>query len=110
MGRQMLLLSALLVILFAPSVTSASTGGDLGAIIENFVTRHFPDAASHLWVVNSTQWDGDEMIVDVQAYVVEKQRPERIETRYLLLIVEGKLTAAQRIPLNAEEECQPEET
>jgi hypothetical protein len=109
MSQRILLLSALLITLISPGWTYASTG-DLGAIIEGFITRHFPDATSHLWVVNNTQWDGDEMIVDVQTYVVEKQQPAAIETRYLLLIVEGKLTAAQRIPLNGGPECQPEET
>lgn len=101
-------LSVLCLGLTAPNFSVASTG-DLGAIIEGFVTRHFPDATSHLWVVNDTQWDGDEMVVDVLTYVVEKQSPATIENRYLLLIVEGKLTAAQRIPLNTGPECQPEE-
>lgn len=108
MGQRMLLLSTLLITLISPGWTYASTG-DLGAIIEGFVTRHFPDATSHLWVINSTQWDGDEMVVDVQTYVVEKQQPATIENRYLLLIIEGKLTAAHRIPLNDGSECKPED-
>jgi hypothetical protein len=101
-------IAALCFCLATPTISAASTG-DLKAIIEGFVIRHFPDAKSHLWVVNDTQWDGDEMIVDVFTYVVEKNRPETIENRYLLLIVEGKLTAAQRVPLNPDAECQPEE-
>lgn len=101
-------LSILCLALSTPSVGAASTG-DLKTIIEGFVIRHFPDATSHMWVVNDTQWDGDEMIVDVFTYVVEKKSPETIENRYLLLIVEGKLTAAQRVPVNAGPECQPEE-
>lgn len=95
--------------LAAPGITAASTG-DLGAIIEGFVTRHFPEATSHLWIVNDTQWDGDEIIVDVHTIVMEKRQPIAIENRYLLLIVQGKLTAAQRIPLDNGPECQPEET
>jgi hypothetical protein len=106
--RKKLILNALLVsFLMAPALASAST--DLGALIENFVKRHFPDATSHIWVMNGTQWDGDEMIVDVQTYVIEKQQPATIENRYLLLIVGGELTAAQRIPLADGPECQPEE-
>lgn len=87
----------------------ASTG-DIGAIIEGFVSSHFPDASSHLWVINSTQWDGDEMVVDVNTIVVEKRQPEPIENRFLLLIVGGKLTAAQNVPLNADTDCGPEQT
>jgi hypothetical protein len=109
MRQNLLILSVGFMCLFAPGWTSASTG-DLGSIIEGFVTRHFPDATSHIWVMNSTQWDGDEMIVDVQTYVVEKQQPTTIENRYLLLIIAGKLTAAQQIPLDKEPECQSEET
>jgi hypothetical protein len=89
-------------------LASASTG-DLGSIIEGFITRHFPEATSHLWVVNSTQWDGDEMVVDVWTVVIEKQQPATIENRYLLLIVKGQLTAAQRIPLEDGPGCQPDE-
>jgi hypothetical protein len=103
------LLNALLLFsLTSPGWTYASTG-DLGAIIEGFVTRHFPDATSHMWVVNSAQWDGDEMVVDVYTYVVEKQQPATLENRYLLLIVEGKLTAVQRIPFDSGSDCQPED-
>ncbi len=108
--RWMIVGIAVLCLSFASPVAGTASTGDLKAIIEGFVIRHFPDARSHLWVVNDTQWDGDEMIVDVFTYVVEKKSPETIENRYLLLIVEGKLTAAQRVPLNPGPECQPEET
>jgi hypothetical protein len=96
------------LVLWAPAGVSASTG-DIGSIIEGFVTRHFPDAASHFWVVNATQWDGDEMIVDVNTVVVQRQRPEPIASRFLLLIVSGKVEAAQNIPLEAQPDCQAEE-
>jgi hypothetical protein len=109
MRHRAILLSSLLVLLAFPGLVSASTG-DLGTIIEGFVTRHFPEATSHLWVVNSTQWDGDEMVVDVRTVVVERQQPAAIENRYLLLIVKGELTAAQRIPLDDSADCQPDET
>ncbi len=109
MRQRIFLLSALLLISFtSPGWTYASTG-DLGTIIEGFVTRHFPDATSHMWVVNSAQWDGDEMVVDVYTYVVEKQQPATLENRYLLLIVAGKLTAVQRIPFENGSDCQPED-
>src|SRR3982751_6370984 len=88
---------------------SAASQDDLGGIIEGFVTRHFPEATSHLWIVNDTQWDGDEMIVDVHTIVMEKHQPAATENRYLLLIVDGKLTAAQRVPLDTPSECRPEE-
>ena len=93
--------------LMLPAGVSASTGdtGDIRSIIEGFVTGHFPDAASHFWVVNGTQWDGDEMIIDVNTVVVQRQQPEPVANRFLLLIVSGKIEAAQNIPLEAEPEC-----
>lgn len=109
MCLRLFLLGTLLISLITPGWTYASTG-DLGAIIEGFVTRHFPDATSHLWVVNGTQWDGDEMVVDVRTVVVEKQLPAPIENRYLLLIVKGELAATHRVPLEDGADCQPEET
>jgi len=107
--RFWLLSTLLFFTLTAPGWAHASTS-ELGTIIEDFVTRHFPDATSHVWIVNGTEWDGDEMVVDVRTMVVEKQLPAPIENRYLLLIKEGKLTAVQRIPLEDGADCQREET
>lgn len=107
--RFWLLNTLLFFTLTAPGWAHASAS-ELGTIIEGFVTRHFPDATSHMWVVNDTQWDGNEMVVDVYTYVIEKQQPATQESRYLLLIVAGKLTAIQRIPVESGADCQPEET
>ena len=108
MRYRSILLSTLLLSLAAPGLALASSG-DLGAIIESFVSRHFPDATSHLWIINSAQWDGDEMVVDVDTVVVEKQRLS-IESRDLLLTVKGELAATQQSPLENGPDCQPEET
>jgi len=84
MRYQWILPGSLLLLL--PSVytppTLASTG-DVGSIVEKFVVRQFPDAASHYWVINETQWDGDEMIVDVQAIVTEHRDREPTLSRFL---------------------------
>lgn len=105
-GVGLLLLSLALCL---PAIAPASTG-DIGSIIEGFVTHHFPDAASHFWVVNATQREGDEMIVDVNTVVVQRQQPRPVANRFLLLIVSGKLAAAQNIPLDTDADCRPEET
>lgn len=105
-----LLLSTLLFFCLTTSEWAQASTGELGTIIEGFITRHFPEATSHVWIVNGTEWDGDEMVVDVRTTVIERQLPAPIENRYLLLIKEGKLTAAQRIPLEDGADCQREET
>jgi hypothetical protein len=98
----------LLAGLLLPGQAMASTG-DIGTIIESFVTKQFPDATSHFWIVNETQWDGDEMIVDVNAVVTDRVQAEPIANRFLLLIVAGMLKGSQSIPLDAATECQKEE-
>ncbi len=102
------LLFAFLCLIVFTSPTQASTG-DLGSIVEKFVVRQFPDAASHYWVINQTQWDGDEMIVDVQAIVKERRDTEPTLSRYLLLIVAGELKASQNVPLDPAEDCRTED-
>jgi hypothetical protein len=85
----------------------ASTG-DLSSEIERFVVKQFPESEHHFWVVNNTEWQSDdEVVVDVNAIVVNRHQPDPIENRFLLLIVEGKLAAAQNIPLGSEVHCQP---
>ncbi|MCC8985028.1 MAG: hypothetical protein LM513_00350, partial [Nitrospira sp.] len=68
----------------APLPSHAMTDvGDIGTIIESFITKQFPDAASHFWVVNDTQWDGDEMIVDMNTVVTDRRQTPPTESRFL---------------------------
>ena len=108
MRYQWIVMSALCGILTMPMLAKASTG-DLGAIIETFVVRQFPDAASHYWVINETQWDGDEMVVDVHTIVSERREAEPTLRHFLLLIVAGELRGVQSIPLEPGADCRAEE-
>ena len=92
---------------FTPSLLAST--GDIGSIVETFVVRQFPDAASHYWVINETQWDGDEMIVDLQTIVTERRDAEPTLSRFLLLIVAGELKGSQNVPLDPAADCRPEE-
>ena len=107
MRMSIFLMLSCLVGAFAADGSSADPG-DVGAIIESFVAKQFPDAASHFWVVNETQWDGDEMIVDVAAVVTNRRQSETTASRFLLLIVAGNLKGSQSIPLDAATECKQE--
>jgi hypothetical protein len=108
MRHRWILLGAFFCLLFLQTETQASTG-DIGTIVEKFIVRQFPDAASHYWVINETQWDGDEMIVDVQAVVKERRDTEPTLSRFLLLIVAGELKASQNVPLEPGADCRTEE-
>ncbi|HLZ33820.1 MAG TPA: hypothetical protein VKP13_07375 [Nitrospira sp.] len=108
MGHRWIVIATLCGLLVLPALAQASTG-DLGTIIENFVVRQFPDAASHFWVINQTQWDGDEMIVDVHTIVKEPREVNPTLSHFLLLIVGGELKAVQNVPLEPGTDCQAEE-
>jgi hypothetical protein len=109
MRHRWIILGVLCGILTMPGLAQASSG-DVGTIIETFVVQQFPDAASHYWVVNETRWDGDEMIVDVHAIVVnERRQAEPTLSHFLLLIVAGELRGVQSIPLEPGTDCRAEE-
>ena len=108
MRSRWILLGSLLWSLVCTWPSQASTG-DIGSIVEKFVLRQFPDAASHYWVINQTQWDGDEMIVDVQAIVKDRRDTEPTLSRFLLLIVAGELKGSQNVPLDPAADCRTEE-
>ncbi|MDH4188501.1 MAG: hypothetical protein OEV08_16055 [Nitrospira sp.] len=108
MRQQWMLISALCGILAIPALTLASTG-DLGTIIESFVIRQFPDAANHYWVINETQWEGDEMIVDMHTIVSAQRETKPMLSHFLLLIVAGEIKGVQKIPLEPGSGCQAEE-
>src|SRR5579883_697912 len=75
---------------------------DLTNVIEGFMAKQFPEARSHFWVVNGTQWQAEnEVVVDLNTVVLGRSGPSPTENRFLLLIVGGKLAAAQNIPLDA---------
>ena len=108
MRYQWIVMSTLCGILTLPTLAQSSTA-DLGTIIETFVVRQFPDAASHYWVINGTQWDGDEMVVDMHTIVSERHEAEPTLRHFLLLIVAGELRGAQNIPLAPGTDCRAEE-
>lgn len=91
------------------SVTAPASTGDLSGVIEGFMAKQFPTAESHFWIVNNTHREAEnEMVVDVNTVVRNRASQEPIENRFLLLVVEGKLAAAQNIPLDSSVDCEPE--
>ena len=57
--------------------------------------------ASHYWVINETQWDGDEMIVDVQTIVKERRDMEPTLSRFLALDRGGRAQGKSKRPARA---------
>lgn len=99
-----------LILSWGLSATAAANTGDISRVIEHFVTKRFPDAQSHFWVVNETEWGAkDEVVVDLNTIVTWRDERGDTEERFLLLIVQGQLVATQSVPLGAQIECKPEE-
>ena len=94
---------ALTVLLITP-VQAAVPG--VPAAIDRFIAKLFPNARHYFWVINNAQTDTQsEMIVDLNAFVTDKNDGPSIENRYLLLIMDGKILAAQHIPLDSNVDC-----
>jgi hypothetical protein len=103
------LIVPLLCGIFTSSDLAHANTEDLGTIIERFVVHQFPEAAQHFWVINETQWDGDEMVVDMHTIVQEKKQLIPSLNHFLLLIVAGELKGVQQVPLEPGADCQPEQ-
>jgi hypothetical protein len=108
-SRSILLGTLMWMSVFVPQTATLASTGDIGSIVEKFVVRQFPHAISHYWVINQTQWDGDEMIVDVQTIVKEQRDMEPMLSRFLLLIVAGELRGSQNVPLDPAADCRTED-
>jgi len=103
-----LALSCLLISLWLTSSAFAASD-DIATVIEVFMAKQFPGAHSHMWVINNTDRPGmNEVVVDLNAIVVPQASHEANESRFLLLIVEGRLAATQNIPLDSKTDCKPE--
>ena len=107
MGYRSIRAAALCSFLLLPAFALATTG-DIGSVIEKFVVGHFPHSAAHYWVINDTQWDGDEMVVDLHTIVTEPRQMEPKLNHFILLIVAGELKGVQSVPLEPGTECRPE--
>jgi len=108
MRTRLALLMGLLVSVLV-SVSAPASTGDLSGVIESFMVKQFPTAQRYFWVVNNAHREAEnELVVDVNTVVMNRASQEPIENRFLLLVVEGKLAAAQNIPLDSSVDCEPE--
>lgn len=102
------LLLTLSLVLF--SSTSTSAYPSISTAIDRFVSTLYPKGSHYFWVINNTTTESpEEMIVDLNTSVRNLPEDEPTESRFLLLVVDGELLAAQKIPLNANVDCQSDE-
>jgi hypothetical protein len=92
------------------SFTSTSAHPSISTAIDLFVSNLYPKGSHYFWVINNTTTESpEEMIVDLNTSVRNLPEEAPTESRFLLLVVEGELLAAQKIPLNANVDCQSDE-
>ena len=98
---------ALLWLLPVPGFAHAPT---VSTAIDKFVATLYPEGNPYFWVINDTTRESSkEMVIDINTTVKNVSQQTLSQDRFLLLIVEGKVFAAQKIPLNAKVNCKNEE-
>ncbi len=92
------------------SMSACASSAVIPITIDHFVATLFPQASHYFWVVNDSKEETQrEMIVDLNTFVTQKEGATPLENRFLLLIIDGKIFAAQNIPLNATVDCGTDE-
>ena len=92
------------------SISTGTSSAVMPITIDHFVANLFPEASHYSWIVNAAQRETRrEIIVDLNTFVMQKEGEPPVENRFLLLFLDGKILAAQNIPLNAIVDCGPDE-
>lgn len=92
------------------SITTGTSSAIMPITIDHFVAKIFPEANHYSWIVNAAQEETQrEIIIDLNTFVTQKEGEPPVENRFLLLFLDGKILAAQNIPLNAIVDCGPDE-
>ena len=96
-------------LVFFPS-GSESAPTSITTTIDRFVSTLYPNGSHYFWVINNTSTESEEeMIIDINTSLRNLPEENLTESRFLLLVIEGELFAAQKIPLNASVDCSSEE-
>ena len=70
----------------------------------------YPKGSHYFWVINNTTMESrEEIIIDINTSIRNLAEDTLTESRFLLLLVEGELFAAQKIPLDANVDCRGED-
>ena len=107
--RYLPLLLLLFFLACFPSV-SKSAHPSISTTIDRFVSNLYPKGSHYFWVINNAKAESsEEIIFDINTSVENLPDETLTESRFLLLVIEGELFAAQKIPLNANVDCGSDE-
>ena len=100
----------LLTLLMWVPATGLANPSQVSTAIDDFVSTIYPKGSHYFWVINDSKAETQhELIIDLNTAVQDRIGEEQGKGRFLLLLVKGKLFAAQRIPLGAKVNCKNEE-
>lgn len=92
------------------SISTGTSSAIMPITIDHFVAKIFPEANHYSWIVNDSKKETSrEIVLDLNTFVTHKEGEAPVESRFLLLFLDGKIFAAQNIPLNAIVDCGPAE-
>ena len=92
------------------SISTGTSSAIMPITIDHFVAKLFPEASHYFWVVNDSKKETQrETIVDINTFATQKEGATPTENRFLLLFLDGKILAAQNIPLDASVDCGKDE-
>ena len=92
------------------SISTGTSSAIMPITIDHFVAKLFPEANHYSWIVNDSKKEtAREIIVDLNTFVTQQEGEPPVESRFLLLFLDGQILAAQNIPLNAIVDCGPDE-
>ncbi len=110
MIRALVMTLTVLVLLLGPSSTSLANLSNLSHAINSFVEALYPKGSHFFWVINDTTTESKkEILVDINTTLQGEANIENAQQRFLLLLINGELFAAQKIPLGANVDCKQEE-
>ena len=102
------LISAILILMGGASLALANPS-HVSTEVNEFVAKIYPKGSHYFWIINDAKSETQrELILDINTVLRDAIGEERGKGRFLLLLVDGKLFAAQRIPLGAKVECSKE--
>ena len=110
LGFLFIVIAASMALSLSFATATVASSGVMPITIDHFVAKLFPEASHYFWVVNDSKKETQrEMIIDINTFVTQKEGATPMENRFLLLILDGRIFAAQNIPLNATVDCGPDE-
>ncbi len=98
------------LLLLCSTSTPLANPSSASQSINRFVESLYPKGSHFFWVINDTTRESEkEMVVDINTMLHSTANEEANQHRFLLLLIDGELLAAQKIPLGAKVDCKQEQ-